>query len=71
MQYILVYFKIIFNWVESLDIGMVWLMNFYQGCEYGCIYCYVCNIYNYWGYSVGLDFEQKVLYKKDVFQLFE
>jgi len=70
-QYIPVYPKTILNRIDSPDIGMAWSMNPYQGCEHGCIYCYARNTHNYWGYSVGLDFEQKVLYKQNAPELLE
>ena len=46
-------------------------MNPYQGCEHGCIYCYARNTHEYWGYSAGLDFERKILYKKNAAELLE
>ena len=50
---------------------MAWAMHPYQGCEHGWIYCYARNTPNYWGYSAGLDFEQKILYKKDAPKILE
>ena len=50
---------------------MPYSMNPYQGCEHGCIYCYARNTHEYWGYSAGLDFERKILYKKNAAQLLE
>ncbi|MEX0288750.1 MAG: PA0069 family radical SAM protein, partial [Flavobacteriaceae bacterium] len=46
-------------------------MNPYQGCEHGCIYCYARNTHEFWGYSAGLDFERRILIKKDAAQLLE
>jgi DNA repair photolyase len=63
-QYIEVFPKTIVNKVESPDVGMMYSMNPYQGCEHGCIYCYARNSFEYWGYSAGLDFESKILVKK-------
>src|SRR3954467_1537752 len=57
--------KGIVNKVDSPDVGMWYSMNPYQGCEHGCIYCYARNSFEYWGYSAGLDFETKILVKKD------
>jgi DNA repair photolyase len=44
-------------------------MNSYQGCEHGCIYCYARNAHEYWGYSAGLDFERKIIVKKNAPEL--
>jgi len=64
-QYIETFPKTIVNKVESPDVGMSYSMNPYAGCEHGCIYCYARNVHEYWGYSAGLDFEQKILVKKN------
>ena len=64
-QYIEVFPKSIVNKVESPDVGMMYSMNPYQGCEHGCIYCYARNTFEYWGYSAGLDFESKILVKRN------
>src|SRR5687768_11340929 len=57
--------KTIINEVNSPDLGLVYSMNPYQGCEHGCIYCYARNSHQYWGYSPGLEFEQKILVKEN------
>lgn len=68
-QYIEMESKSIVNKVESPDVGMSYSMNPYAGCEHGCIYCYARNVHEYWGYSAGLDFERKILIKKNAPQL--
>lgn len=70
-QYLPIFPKTIVNKVDSPDVGMTFSMNPYQGCEHGCIYCYARNSHEYWGYSAGLDFEQKILVKKDAPGLLE
>ncbi len=70
-QYIEIFPKTILNKVTSTDIGMAYSMNPYQGCEHGCIYCYARNTHEYWGYSAGLDFERKILFKRNAPQLLE
>lgn len=70
-QYIPIFPKTIVNKVTSPDIGMTFSMNPYQGCEHGCIYCYARNTHEFWGYSAGLDFERKILIKKDAPKLLE
>jgi len=68
-QYIEIFPKSIVNKVDSPDVGMWYSMNPYQGCEHGCIYCYARNSFEYWGYSAGLDFESKILVKKNAAEL--
>ncbi|MEM6895534.1 MAG: PA0069 family radical SAM protein [Bacteroidota bacterium] len=70
-QYIPVFPKTIVNRVDSPDVGMDYSMNPYQGCEHGCIYCYARNSHEFWGYSAGLDFERKILVKKNAPELLE
>ncbi|MFM9951094.1 MAG: PA0069 family radical SAM protein [Saprospiraceae bacterium] len=70
-EYLEVHPKTILNKVESPDIGMGYSMNPYQGCEHGCVYCYARNTHPYWGYSAGMEFEQKILYKLNAAQLLE
>lgn len=64
-QYLEQQSKTIVNKIESPDVGMAYSMNPYAGCEHGCIYCYARNVHEYWGYSAGLDFERKIIIKKN------
>src|SRR5580765_2949264 len=50
---------------------MAYSMNPYQGCEHGCIYCYARNTHEYYGFSAGLDFESKIIVKKNAPQILE
>ncbi|WP_018616028.1 PA0069 family radical SAM protein [Segetibacter koreensis] len=68
-QYLLDNAKGIVNKVESPDLSLMYSMNPYQGCEHGCIYCYARNSFEYWGYSAGLDFERKIIVKKNAAEL--
>ncbi|TCZ73085.1 PA0069 family radical SAM protein [Flaviaesturariibacter aridisoli] len=68
-QFIEVQAKTLVNKVESPDVGMLYSMNPYQGCEHGCIYCYARNSFEYLGFSAGLDFESKIHVKQNAAQL--
>jgi DNA repair photolyase len=68
-QHIEVFPKSLVNKVDSPDVGMWYSMNPYQGCEHGCIYCYARNSHEYLGYSAGMDFESKIMVKKNAPQL--
>jgi len=70
-EIIYTYPKTIINKVESPDIGLEYSLNPYQGCEHGCIYCYARNTHEYWGYSAGMDFEQKIIVKQNVVEVLE
>ena len=63
--------KTIVNKVDSPDVGMGFSLNPYQGCEHGCVYCYARNSHEYWGYDAGLDFESRILVKRNAVGLLE
>lgn len=70
-EYLETHPKTILNKVISADIPIPWSMNPYQGCEHGCVYCYARNTHPYWGFSAGLDFERKILVKRNAAELLE
>jgi DNA repair photolyase len=70
-EIIYTYPKTIINKVDSDDVGLEYSLNPYQGCEHGCVYCYARNTHQYWGYSAGLDFEQKIIVKQNAVEVLE
>ncbi len=50
---------------SSPDIGYDVSLNPYRGCEHGCTYCYARQTHEYLGFSLGLDFESKIMVKDD------
>lgn len=56
---------------SSPDIPSFYSINPYQGCEHGCLYCYARNSHEYYGFSAGLDFERKIMVKRNAAKLLE
>lgn len=56
---------------NSPDLSFIYSINPYQGCEHGCIYCYARNSHEYYGFSAGLDFERKIVVKRNAAALLE
>jgi DNA repair photolyase len=54
---------------ESPDLPFRYSLNPYRGCEHGCIYCYARPSHEYLGFSSGLDFESRIMVKKDAAEL--
>jgi DNA repair photolyase len=56
---------------NSPDLPFMLSINPYQGCEHGCLYCYARNAHEYYGFSPGLDFERKIIVKRNAAELLE
>ncbi len=57
--------KSIISHNQSPDIPFDRSVNAYRGCQHGCIYCYARPTHEYLGFSTGLDFETKIVVKKN------
>src|SRR5579863_4314182 len=55
----------------SPDLPFSYSVNPYRGCEHGCTYCYARPYHEYLGWSCGLDFESKIVVKRDAPALLE
>jgi DNA repair photolyase len=50
---------------DSPDISFRFSINPYRGCEHGCAYCYARPGHETLGMNAGIDFETKVMVKRD------
>ncbi|WP_068828886.1 PA0069 family radical SAM protein [Pseudomonas sp. BMS12] len=56
---------------QSPDLPFDRSLNPYRGCEHGCIYCYARPSHAYWDLSPGIDFETKLIAKRNAPALLE
>lgn len=54
---------------DSPDIPNAYSLNPYRGCEHGCAYCRARPYHEYLGMNAGIDFETKIMVKKDAPEL--
>jgi len=54
---------------DSPDIQFRFGINPYRGCEHGCVYCYARPSHEYLSFNAGLDFETKIMVKRNAPEL--
>ncbi|MBS1904038.1 MAG: PA0069 family radical SAM protein [Bacteroidetes bacterium] len=61
--------KSIISTNDSPDVPMEASINPYRGCEHGCAYCYARPSHEYLGFNSAIDFESKIMVKKQAAEL--
>ena len=56
---------------DSPDVSFTYSLNPYRGCEHGCIYCYARPTHEQLGFSAGLEFETRIMIKREAPKLLE
>jgi len=56
---------------QSPDLAFRNTLNPYRGCEHGCIYCYARPTHAYLNLSPGLDFETRIIAKRNAAEILE
>lgn len=56
---------------SSPDIPFRFSLNPYRGCSHGCSYCYARPSHEYLGFNAGIDFESRIVVKRNAAQLLE
>ena len=54
---------------KSPDIPFRYSVNPYRGCAHGCAYCYARPGHEFLGFNAGLDFETKIVVKREAAKL--
>ncbi|MET3441163.1 DNA repair photolyase [Variovorax paradoxus] len=61
--------KSVLNENDSPDVSFDRSLNPYRGCEHGCIYCFARPTHSYLNLSPGLDFETKLIAKRNIVEV--
>lgn len=56
---------------DSPDIHFDYAVNPYRGCEHGCVYCYARPTHSYLNLSPGLDFETRLIAKRNLAEVLQ